>query len=197
MRSLISGGGIATTVASGGVVAGGKDANSMAQLTIAGLEKKLLSKQEELTELHKRKGENSQLIVDLNVRVEKQQQTIAAKEKRCLSNPSELNLCSGMHEILLNALLVVRFSLSEQLKINVTLKAEVNMLQTNLEELKKLNNTLFDEHTALQLAFTALEEKMRGVQVRCRTHPMNCLLLDISPPSKLIRGGIGLSLIHI
>lgn len=82
LRSLISGGGIATTAASGGGAAGGKDGTAMAQMTIAGLEKKLLAKQEELTELHKRKGENSQLIVDLNVRVEKQQQTIAAKEKR-------------------------------------------------------------------------------------------------------------------
>lgn len=78
-----------------------------------------------------------------------------------------------MNEILLNVLVVVvRCSLSEQQKINGTLKAEVNMLQTNLEELKKLNNTLFDEHTALQLAFTALEEKMRGVQVRCLVHPI-------------------------
>lgn len=56
--------------------------------------------------------------------------------------------------------------MTERLKIIATLKAEVNMLETNLEELKKLNNTLFDEHTALQLAFTALEEKMRAIQVK-------------------------------
>lgn len=40
------------------------------------------------------------------------------------------------------------------------------MLKSSLEELKKLNNTLLDEHTALQLAFSALEDKLRGVQVK-------------------------------
>lgn len=60
---------------------GGKDSTA-AQLAIAAMEKKLLAQQEELTELHKRKGENSQLIVDLNIKMEKQQQLIAEKEKR-------------------------------------------------------------------------------------------------------------------
>lgn len=63
---------------------GGKDAGSGAQLAIASLEKKLLAQQEELTELHKRKGENSQLIVDLNVKAEKQKKVIAEKEHRCV-----------------------------------------------------------------------------------------------------------------
>lgn len=157
LRSVISGGGGMVNVGSG-------DANSIAQMTIAGLEKKLLAKQEELTELHKRKGENSQLIVDLNIRVEKQQQTIAAKEQRYFLR--NWLSCLSLRFLLNFSIAIECFSLSEQQKVNATLKAEVNMLQSNLEELKKLNNTLFDEHTALQLAFTALEEKMRGVQVK-------------------------------
>ena len=32
------------------------------------LEKRLLDKQEELTEMHKRKGDNQQMIIDLNVK---------------------------------------------------------------------------------------------------------------------------------
>lgn len=39
------------------------------------------------------------------------------------------------------------------------------MLKSSLDQLKKLNTTLLDEHTALQLAFSSLEEKLRGVQV--------------------------------
>ncbi|XP_037948457.1 autophagy-related protein 16-1-like [Teleopsis dalmanni] len=115
---------------------GGKDTTG-AQLAISALEKKLLAQQEELTELHKRKGENSQLIVDLNVKVDKQNKIISEKEQ----------------------------TLTEQQSANNSLRAEVQMLKTNLEELKKLNMTMLDEHTALQLAFSALEEKLRGVQV--------------------------------
>ena len=69
-----------SAVLTGGGV-GGKDSTA-AQLTIAGLEKKLLAQQEELTELHKRKGENSQLIVDLNIKMEKHQKLLAEKEHR-------------------------------------------------------------------------------------------------------------------
>ncbi|SPP89955.1 autophagy-related protein 16 isoform X1 [Drosophila guanche] len=105
-------------------------------VAIATLEKKLLSQQEELTELHKRKGENSQLIVDLNMKVEQQRIIMSEREH----------------------------SLAEQQTHNNRLRAEVHLLHSSLEELKKLNNTLLDEHTALQLAFSSLEDKMRGIQ---------------------------------
>ncbi|XP_054088422.1 autophagy-related protein 16 isoform X2 [Zeugodacus cucurbitae] len=114
---------------------GGKDATG-AQLAIAALEKKLLAQQEELTDLHKRKGENSQMIVDLNLSVEKQKKLIAEKD----------------------------LIINEQRAANNSLRAEVEMLKSSLEQLKKLNTTLLDEHTALQLAFSSLEEKLRGVQ---------------------------------
>ncbi|XP_017491642.1 PREDICTED: autophagy-related protein 16-1-like [Rhagoletis zephyria] len=115
---------------------GGKDASG-AQLAIAALEKKLLAQQEELTDLHKRKGENSQMIVDLNVNLEKQKKLIAEKDLK----------------------------LTEQQAANNSLRAEVAMLQSSLDQLKKLNTTMLDEHTALQLAFSSLEEKLRAVQV--------------------------------
>lgn len=40
------------------------------------------------------------------------------------------------------------------------------MLTSSLHELKGLNSCLRDEHTALQLAFASLEDKLRKVQVR-------------------------------
>lgn len=39
------------------------------------------------------------------------------------------------------------------------------MLTSSLQELKGLNSCLRDEHTALQLAFASLEDKLRKVQV--------------------------------
>lgn len=59
----------------------------------------------------------------------------------------------------------IPFSLYEQQTVNNRLRAEVQLLHSSLEELKKLNTTLLDEHTALQLAFSSLEDKMRSVQV--------------------------------
>ncbi|XP_034487747.1 autophagy-related protein 16 isoform X2 [Drosophila innubila] len=114
------------------VSTGGSGSN----VAITTLEKKLLAQQEELTDLHKRKGENSQMIVDLNLKVEQQKKLIAEKEH----------------------------SLYEQQTVNNRLRAEVQLLHSSLDELKKLNTTLLDEHTALQLAFSSLEDKMRSVQ---------------------------------
>lgn len=53
-------------------------------VAIATLEKKLLAQQEELTDLHKRKGEHSQMIVDLNLKVEQQKELLSEKEHRYL-----------------------------------------------------------------------------------------------------------------
>lgn len=56
-------------------------------------------------------------------------------------------------------------SLSEHIKIVVSLRAEISLYQKNNSELKQLNQILKDEHQALQLAFTKLEEKLRKSQV--------------------------------
>lgn len=56
---------------------------------------------------------------------------------------------------------------------NVKLMAEGEMLTSSLNELKILNSCLRDEHTALQLAFASLEDKLRKVQVRFTTKIIN------------------------
>lgn len=108
---------------------------------IQALEKKLLTQQEELTDLHKRKGENSQMIVEMNIKLVDQTKTLTEKEK----------------------------ALAAQIAINTSLKAEVKMLTTSIEELKNINSTVRDEHMALQLAFNSLEEKFRKCQVCLNT----------------------------
>lgn len=46
------------------------------------LEQKLLAQQEELTELHRRKGENAQQIIDLNKSLQEKAKQIIALETR-------------------------------------------------------------------------------------------------------------------
>lgn len=52
-------------------------------------------------------------------------------------------------------------SFSEQIKINQSLRAEVQMLTISKKELETLNSVLRDEHTATHLLQTSLEEKLR------------------------------------
>lgn len=56
--------------------------NAVAVAKISQLESKLLTQQEELTELHKRKGENAQMIIDLNLKLEKQNKLLGERESR-------------------------------------------------------------------------------------------------------------------
>lgn len=145
-------------------------------VAIATLEKKLLAQQEELTDLHKRKGEHSQMIVDLNLKVEQQKELLSEKEHRYVPEWTLVN-SDSIDAALSLSLCHSRFSLYEQQTANNRLRAEVQLLHSSLEELKKLNTTLLDEHTALQLAFSSLEEKLRNVQVSCADYtviPNHC-----------------------
>lgn len=102
------------------------------------LEKKLLAQQEELTELHKRKGENSQKIVDLNVKIEELTAQLNEKDNQ----------------------------LTQEKRSNTSYRAEIKMYESSLEELKKLNACLKDEYTALMLALNVTEDKLKLTQVR-------------------------------
>lgn len=46
------------------------------------LEHKVLAQQEELTELHRRKGENAQQIIDLNIKLQDKDRQLNVKETR-------------------------------------------------------------------------------------------------------------------
>ncbi|VVC92517.1 unnamed protein product, partial [Leptidea sinapis] len=82
---------------------------------IQALEQKILNQQEELTNLHRRRGECSQQIINLNAQVNELEKSLKAKD-------------------------------------------------TNMTELHGLNQVLRDEHQALQIAFAAIEEKLRKAQ---------------------------------
>lgn len=56
--------------------------NAAAAAKISQLESKCLAQQEQLTECHKRKGENAQMIVDLSLKLEKQNKLLGERESR-------------------------------------------------------------------------------------------------------------------
>uniref|UniRef100_A0A8C2Y1F2 Autophagy-related protein 16 domain-containing protein n=1 Tax=Capra hircus TaxID=9925 RepID=A0A8C2Y1F2_CAPHI len=89
--------------------------------------------QEELTELHKKRGELAQLVIDLNNQMQQ-------KDKEMQMNEAKI---------------------AEYLQTISDLETECQELRTKLQDLERANQTLKDEYDALQITFTALEEKLR------------------------------------
>ncbi|XP_071085065.1 autophagy-related protein 16-1-like [Haliotis cracherodii] len=99
------------------------------------LEQKLYKLQEELTELHRKRGENAQQIIDLKNVLQEKEKDLQLKDAKL--SDSEANI--------------------------LALKSAQRQLENTIIELEATNQMLKDEHQALQLAFTALEEKYRKV----------------------------------
>lgn len=103
---------------------------------IQAMEQKILVQQEELTSLHRRRGENAQQIMSLNEKVHDLEKQLQAKD----------------------------VIISENTALIASLRAEIQMYETNMSELQDLNQVLRDEHQALQIAFASIEEKLRKAQ---------------------------------
>ncbi|CAB3250708.1 unnamed protein product [Arctia plantaginis] len=104
---------------------------------IQAMEQKILLQQEELTSLHRRRGENAQQIMSLNEKVHDLEKQLQTKD----------------------------IVISEHTAVIASLRAEIQMYETNMVELQGLNQVLRDEHQALQIAFASIEEKLRKAQV--------------------------------
>ncbi|XP_062988474.1 autophagy-related protein 16-1 isoform X4 [Elgaria multicarinata webbii] len=89
--------------------------------------------QEELTELHKKRGELAQTVIDLNNQIQQ-------KDKEMQINNAKI---------------------AEYLQKISELETECQDLRNKLQDLERANQTLKDEYDALQITFTALEEKLR------------------------------------
>ncbi|XP_011685167.1 PREDICTED: autophagy-related protein 16-1 isoform X2 [Wasmannia auropunctata] len=100
------------------------------------IEARLLKQAEELAMLHKRKGEHTQQIVDLNNKLQEMTKELQAKEA----------------------------SLAESSEANTNLRLEITKCLGREKDLEGINQMLKDEHQALQLAFASLEEKLRKTQ---------------------------------
>lgn len=64
------------------IIRGNATGDLMLSEKVSTLEQKLLVQQEELTELHRRRGENAQMIIDLNTKLQLAEQTITSKNYR-------------------------------------------------------------------------------------------------------------------
>uniref|UniRef100_A0A672SSK9 APG16-like 1 n=1 Tax=Sinocyclocheilus grahami TaxID=75366 RepID=A0A672SSK9_SINGR len=84
--------------------------------------------QEELTELHKKRGELAQSVIELNNQIQQ-------KDKEIQSNEYQQQISR--------------------------LEGECRELRNSLSDLERANQTLRDEYDALQITFSALEEKLR------------------------------------
>ncbi|KAH9514693.1 hypothetical protein Btru_023319 [Bulinus truncatus] len=100
------------------------------------LEQKLYKLQEELTELHKKRGENAQQIIDLTALLQEKDKEIQHKDTM----------------------------ISDMLEHNIALKKSKKTLESAVAELEATNQMLKDEHQALQMAFTSLEERYKKAQ---------------------------------
>ncbi|KAK7603069.1 hypothetical protein V9T40_003068 [Parthenolecanium corni] len=117
-------------------VDGNADVRTATNEQLLVLEQKLLARQEELTEIHKKRGENAQMIVDLKNALSEKDKLITVKDK----------------------------VLTENITLIASLKAEIQMYETNHQRLQDQYQLLQDEHQALQLTASKLEEKLRKTQ---------------------------------
>ncbi|XP_038548345.1 autophagy-related protein 16-1 isoform X1 [Micropterus salmoides] len=113
--------------ASAGADAGRSDAlqQEMAQMRI--------KHQEELTELHKKRGELAQSVIELNNLIQQKDKEIQSNEAKMLEYQQQI----------------------------ANLEGDCRDLRSYLQDLEKANQTLKDEYDALQITFSALEEKLR------------------------------------
>lgn len=89
--------------------------------------------QEELTELHKKRGELAQSVIDLNNQIQQKDKEIQSNEVKMLEHQQQIS----------------------------TLEGDCRELRSSLQDLERANQTLKDEYDALQITFSALEEKLR------------------------------------
>ena len=97
------------------------------------LNRKLFSLQEELTELHKKKGDNAQQVIDLSAAVKLNEKLLAEKQSQLECLEAEL----------------------------VGVKADLKAAGGLISELESTNQLLKDEYQALQLALTSAETEVR------------------------------------
>ncbi|XP_051522212.1 autophagy-related protein 16-1-like isoform X3 [Myxocyprinus asiaticus] len=89
--------------------------------------------QEELTELHKKRGELAQSVIELNNQIQQKDKEIQSNEAKMLEYQQQISHLEG----------------------------EYRELRNSLADLERANQTLRDEYDALQITFGALEEKLR------------------------------------
>jgi len=100
------------------------------------LQKKMFSVQEELTELHRRKGENAQQVIDLTSTVKQNERELTERQAKIESLQAEI----------------------------IALQHDLKGAEATIAELESTNQLLKDEYQALQLALSSAENKLTAVK---------------------------------
>ncbi|XP_065576022.1 autophagy-related protein 16-1-like isoform X2 [Artemia franciscana] len=103
---------------------------------VQALEQKLYTLQEEVTDLHRKKGEHSQQVLDLNAKLTEKEKEVATKENR--------------------------FSELQQLYVRAV--KDLSDTKNKVEELTASNQLIRDEYDALHLAYGSMEKLLRKLQ---------------------------------
>lgn len=105
-------------------------------VTVQELQQKMFNLQEELTELHRRKGDNAQQVIDLSAALKLAEMSVVDKSSRVEALEAEI----------------------------VVLKQDLKARDAANLELEATNQLLKDEYQALQLALTTAETKLNSVK---------------------------------
>ncbi|CAL8363300.1 unnamed protein product [Merluccius merluccius] len=97
------------------------------------LQEERIKHQEELTELHKKRGELAQNVIELNNQIQQKDKEIQSNEAKMLEYQQQI----------------------------AALEGDCHQLRTYLQDLERANQMLKDEYDALQITFSAVEEKLR------------------------------------
>uniref|UniRef100_A0A2M4CTJ7 Putative autophagy-related protein 16-1 isoform x2 n=1 Tax=Anopheles darlingi TaxID=43151 RepID=A0A2M4CTJ7_ANODA len=130
----------ASSAGSGGAVYG-VDVAAITNAQIQALEKKVLAQQEELTDLHKRKGEHSQMVITLNQKLSDLQRLLAEKERALAQQTAMCVLLKDeLDELKASHVTIKDESLASQLRAN-TAEEKLRAVQ---DENQKLLNLLME-----------------------------------------------------
>ena len=111
---------------------GGDGSGGRAVAEVGELKAKLLKLQEELTDLHRRKGENAQQVIDLTAAVKAGEKELGEKTAMLLRAEQELEAA----------------------------RALADRMRADMGEIEKTNQLLKDEYQTLQLTLSSAERKL-------------------------------------
>ncbi|XP_043189272.1 autophagy-related protein 16-1-like [Amphibalanus amphitrite] len=121
------------------------------------LEQKQVHMLEELTSLHRRRGENAQMIVDLNSDLAKLRQQLAATDQLLAESTADCE----------------------------TLKERIAALEQTNSELNATNQTLKDEYNALHLIYMQMEKNFKEAQTERDSLLARCLEIKSNVAEKM------------
>ncbi|XP_058460150.1 autophagy-related protein 16-1 [Malaya genurostris] len=164
----------------------GSDLAAITNAQIQSLEKKILAQQEELTELHKRKGEHSQMIINLNQKLTDLQRMLAEKEhalvEQCAAN---VVLRDELEELKASHVTIKDESLASQLRAN-TAEEKLRAIQ---DENSKLLNLLMEYKSRDAEIMNKENDKFFKEKKARIESELERAIRDIPGPSSL--GGLG------